>query len=329
MLLQYLHKNRKVILLSVFCAVIFGVIFYLYSIPVSIVWYASLLCFFALMLVIVPDYFKFRKKRKMLEELQESIHLTIERLPDTADNIEVAYQKLLKLLYQSKADTENQAALKYSEMMDYYTLWAHQIKTPIAAMRLLLQAEENEQNAELLEQLFKTEQYVDMVLQYLRIGSMSSDFLIKQYSLDDMVRQSIRKYAKSFIRKKIQLDFSELNCTVVTDEKWLVFVIEQLLSNALKYTKQGKISIYMAPDREKTLVIEDTGIGIQAEDLPRILEKGYTGYNGRRDKKSTGIGLYLCKTITNKLNHGLYITSESEKGTKVWIDLASAELQVD
>ena len=134
--------------------------------------------------------------------------------------------------------------MKRSDLIDYYTLWAHQIKTPISAMYLLLQSEDREQNDELSMELFKIEQYVEFVLQYLRVESMSSDLKLKQYSLDNIVKQAVRKYAKFFIRKKINLNFKELGCDVLTDEKWLVFVIEQLLSNALKYTYEGTISIY-------------------------------------------------------------------------------------
>ena len=151
-------------------------------------------------------------------------------------------------------------------------------------MYLILKEEENEQSLELSSELFKIEQYVEFVLQYLRLDSMSSDLVLKKYSLDDIVRQSVRKYARMFVRKKIKLDFKELGCEVLTDEKWLCFVIEQILSNALKYTKEGTISIYMHPSLEKTLVIEDTGIGI-AEDLNACFERGFTGYNGRWDKK--------------------------------------------
>ena len=138
-------------------------------------------------------------------------------------------------------------------------------------------------------ELFKIEQYVEMALNYLRVEDISSDLSFKQYAVDDMVCQVIRKYAKIFISKKIKMDFKPTKACIVTDEKWFIFVLEQIISNALKYIKKGQISIYM---KEKSLVIEDTGIGIPAEDLPRIFEKGFTGYNGRENKKSTGNGLY-------------------------------------
>ena len=187
-----------------------------------------------------------------------------------------------------------------------------------------MQSEESEQNKELSIELFKIEQYVEMVLQYLRTDSESSDFVIMKHSLDGMVRQAVRKYAKMFIYKKISLDLKALNREVITDDKWLVFVIEQILSNSLKYTGSGTISIYLEGD--STLVVEDTGIGIRPEDLPRVFEKGFTGYNGRDDKKSTGIGLYLCKRILIKLSHTIAVESEVGKGTKVKVGLDSVNL---
>ena len=177
------------------------------------------------------------------------------------------------------------------------------------------------------QHLFKIEQYVEMVLSYIRLDNSENDFVIKEYNLDDIVRQAIRKYAPLFIRKKISLDFQNTNYKVLTDEKWLVFVIEQLLSNAIKYTNKGKISIY--PLENKKMVIEDNGIGISPEDIPRIFDKGFTGYNGRADKKATGLGLYLCKNILDKLSHKISIESEIGVGTKVILDLSMININIE
>jgi signal transduction histidine kinase len=188
-------------------------------------------------------------------------------------------------------------------------------------MKLLLQNSEDQCTSSALSQeLFKIEQYVEMVLHYLRLESMSSDFLIRQYELRDIVSQAVKKHAVLFINKKLSFNLEEFSCKVVTDEKWLMFVIEQIISNALKYTPSGSISIYTqrVPDK-LILVIEDTGIGIRPEDLPRIFERGFTGYNGRLDKKSTGIGLYLCKQILDKLSHTIEVSSGVGKGTRISI----------
>jgi signal transduction histidine kinase len=221
----------------------------------------------------------------------------------------------------------NQYQNEKSESMDYYTTWVHQIKTPISVMQMILQSEDSDEHRELLVELFRIEQYVEMVLSYLRLDSTSSDFIFKQYKLDDIIRTAIRKFAPQFIRKRIKLQYEAIDCTVITDEKWLLFILEQLLSNALKYTKNGQITISVSED--KILRISDTGIGIAPEDLPRIFEKGFTGYNGRADKKSTGLGLYLSKKAADKLSHTLTVHSVVGKGTTFVLDLQSSSLEVE
>ena len=205
----------------------------------------------------------------------------------------------------------------------HYTVWAHQIKTPIAAMRLTLQNTDSSFSRKLSVELARVEQYVDMVLCYLRLDTDTRDYVIAVYDLDDILRQALRKFAGQFIGKKIHLDYQPLNAQVMTDEKWLLFVIEQILSNALKYTQQGCVSIYL--ESPKILCIRDTGMGIAAEDLPRIFEKGYTGYNGRTDKKASGLGLYLCARICRNLGHGISAESEPDKGTVIKLNLNTAE----
>ena len=220
----------------------------------------------------------------------------------------------------------------------------HQVKTPIAALRLLLQNKNDEgQMTEELSELFGIEQYVEMALQYQRLDSETTDFVFEETDLDEIIRTSVRKYARQFIAKKISLSYEPVERTVITDKKWLSFVIEQVISNAVKYTKTGGIKIYLEDgdgtmsvpvqkashrkedDGENSgmksvrLVIEDTGIGIRAEDLPRICEMGYTGCNGHERQHSSGIGLYLCSRILKKLGHTFSITSKEGVGTVVKI----------
>ncbi|MDO0822632.1 sensor histidine kinase [Desulfosporosinus nitroreducens] len=337
---QYLRGQSRGILLYCIFAGIFALVFYLYHLPAEAVLYAALLCAVLALLVLTADFHGYYQRCRVLRDLQKQIMFSLEGLPEAKGLLEKEYQELITALYRDKIRLVSRADNERRDLVDYYTLWAHQIKTPIAAMGLLLQslpsaeddgstAQSMEQNRELAMELFKIEQYVEMVLQYLRLESPSSDFVLKRYALDDIVRQAVRKYAKMFIRKKISLDFSQLNCDVLTDEKWLVFVIEQILSNALKYTNRGKISIYLERDDAKTLVIADTGIGIAGEDLPRVFEKGFTGYNGRRDKKSTGIGLYLCQRILTQLSHTIVIEGEPGKGTKVKIGLDRVDMVME
>jgi signal transduction histidine kinase len=289
--------------------------------------YPNLLCLFLCIIAIGMGFARMYRKKQLLEQIGQAAVFDFSALPTPDGEVENMYQTLLRTL-QNTCDTQaNQTAKRYADMMDYYTLWAHQIKTPIAAMRLLLQDADTDEQRALLEQLQSVEQYVEMVLGYLRLESPSSDYVIRNYALDDIVRQAVRKFASQFIRRKLRLEYAPLNVSVITDEKWLLFVIEQVLSNALKYTRSGSVSITL--EAPKTLCIRDTGIGIAPEDLPRVFEKGYTGCNGRTDKRATGIGLYLCRRILEKLGHTIAIASTPGAGTTVRIGLAQDALEVE
>ena len=329
----YVKRHRLgICMYSLFC-VIFATVLFLYRMPMEPTVYAVSLCLTLAVIVLITDSARYRKKVEILTWQLEAVKEGTEKLPGPEDEIEQLYQMLLKNAQIEHARQVGNILQEKSEMTDYFTLWTHQIKTPIAAMHLLLQQEirlqaqeitvqeENKaqeqyymQKQEIESELFKIEQYVEMVLQYLRLNSSVNDFVLQEYELDGIIRQAVRKYAPMFIRRKLSLHYEPLQVKAVTDEKWMTFVLEQILSNAIKYTSSGDISIRM---ENGCLVIEDTGIGILPEDLPRIFDKGYTGYNGRSDKKASGIGLYLVKKILNKLGHKILIESEPGKGTKV------------
>lgn len=321
---RFCREHIKDICLYAGFAGVFIVVFYLYNIELEAVKYGFLLTFVWVLVYGVAGFIRYYGRHRALVETEQKIITELEGMPAPGTLIEEDYQNILRRLYEDKLEIESDMRISKQETADYYGMWVHQIKTPIAAMRILLQSWEEEGDKEsalrrdMKVELFKIEQYVEMVLLYLRMGDMSSDLDFQEYQLDDVIRQAIRKYSKMFILRKIRLDFQETGKRVLTDEKWLVFVIEQILSNGLKYTKKGSISIYMEED---ALVIRDTGIGISPEDLPRVFEKGFTGYNGRRDKKSTGIGLYLCKSILDRLGHKIEIRSQVGRGTSVYLRL--------
>ena len=288
--------------------------------------YTALLSGVLALLLALLDLRRFSLRHRQLSDALKSIRVSDEQLPPPENLIEEDYRQLIRALGEEKQRQTSAMDLRMSDMQDYFTLWAHQIKTPIAAMRLILQTRPENSATEIEGELFRVEQYVEMVLNYLRLDSDSTDFVFKTCALDGIIRQCVRKYAKQFIRKKISLEYGGTALQVLTDEKWLCFVIEQILSNALKYTSAGSIRIFT---QGETLVIADTGMGIAPEDLPRVFEKGYTGYNGRTDKKATGIGLYLCKMILQKLGHDISISSEVGKGTRVSIDLSREEIVLE
>lgn len=323
----YIKQNIKVLLLFIVFALVFCIVFSLYNLETEAIYYSIILCAFIGLIYICINFINYYKKHIQLYKLQNEISISLENLPSPKTLMEEDYTNLILNLNKEYKTYISKSDIAKSDMIDYYTMWVHQIKTPISAMKLLIQTSESEISSDLSSELFKIEQYVEMVLSYIRLGSNENDFVIKEYDLDNIVRQAIRKYAPLFIRKKINLDFQPTTYKVLTDEKWLVFVIEQLLSNAIKYTNKGKISIY--PLENKKLVIEDTGIGISKEDIPRIFDKGFTGYNGRTDKKATGLGLYLCKNILDKLSHKISIESEVGVKTKVILDLSMLNVNIE
>lgn len=327
MLLKYLKQKRKLFLLAAICGLIFVICFSLYRFPIKAVLYPVALCGLVCIGFLISDYLNVRRKFLKLERMQTDGKMNIEHLPEADRLDEEVYQKLIHVMNENQQELYGSMEHKFTEMMDYYTVWAHQIKTPIAAMRLNLQNEDSVLSRKLMADLIRIEQYVEMVLMYLRLDSDSSDYVIKEHEIGSIVKAAIKKFSGEFISRKISLDMEELGGTVITDDKWLSFVIEQVISNALKYTPKGTISIYM--EEPKVLCIKDTGIGIAPEDLPRIFEKGYTGYNGRTDKKASGIGLYLCKRICTNLGHQISAVSEPDQGTLVRISLKQERLQVE
>lgn len=255
-------------------------------------------------------------------ELQNLSKLTaemIENLPEPGNCVEEVYADIVRKLQREIIDFKNVSSSSYQEMMDYYTVWVHQIKTPISSMRLTLDNLDTEEGRRLRADLFRLCQYVDMVLAYLRLDSTSKDYVFKEYKLHDILSVSIKKFSQEFIGRHLSLSYEPIDTVVLTDEKWFSFMFEQILSNALKYTKEGGISIFMAD--EKTLVIKDTGIGIEESDLPRIFEKGFTGFNGRSNREASGLGLFLCRRICNNL--GISISAESTVGVGTSIILKS------
>ena len=291
-------------------------------------WYATFIYWIVISIYYCYCFVMFYRKSVFLDNIKEQLLVSTSVFSSNDNPIEIKYQELLDFTIGAYRKEISNKDLEYNDMLEYYTLWAHQIKTPIAAMRLLLQQErQTKLSQDISDELFHIERYVEMVLQYIRVGRINNDLLIQEYELDSIIKQAVNKYSKVFIRKKISLDYNNVNIKVITDEKWLLFVLEQILSNALKYTPKGSVKIYMEPNRDKVLVIEDSGIGIKKEDLPRIFEKGYTGYNGRIDKKSSGIGLYLSKAILTKLSHNIDVESIPKQGTRILIDLHSYPLR--
>lgn len=324
---EYLFQYRRVAAVFLLFSAVSALVFSLYNVPPEPIFYTALICAVIGLAVVFVRFFLYRRRRLLLRDIEANLPLMTEELPPVRDPEHEALRRIIFRLAEISRKNIADLNSERRESIEYYTVWMHQIKTPIAAMRMILQAEDTETNRELSAELFRIEQYAQMALYYLRLDSASTDFLIKKIPLDRVLKQAIHQYAPLFVRRKIRLIYRETDASVLSDEKWLLFLVEQLLSNAVKYTVSGSVTIEFTED--ETLKISDTGIGIAAEDLPRIFEKGYTGLSGRTHRKSTGLGLYLCKRTADKLGHRIAVTSSVGEGTTVSIGLRSAEIEIE
>lgn len=325
---KYIRQYRYTMLMFLIFSGIFAAVFSLYDLQAEAVLYSAGLCFLVTAAVLSAHFYFYLKKHRNRTDLLQNIEIASEDYPKLNTLPEEDYWKMVLKLKGLLNESITAKSNQQKENVEYYTTWVHQIKTPISVMAMILQGEDTAEHLELSAQLFRIERYVEMVLNYIRLGEDSSDLVFEEYSLDGIIKQAVHKYAPQIIRKRIALKYEpKENVTVITDEKWLLFIIEQLLSNAVKYTEKGEIEIKVTKD--KRLVIADTGIGIAEEDLPRIFEKGFTGYNGRSDKKSTGLGLYLCKLTADKLSHRITAESRVGMGTAVTVDLNRYRLEAE
>ena len=230
------------------------------------------------------------------------------------------YQKLSDVKDDNERLVNENKTLK-SEMLNqkddlnaYFLMWLHQIKTPMTVSKLLLEKPDETTNTKLKMQLMYIEQYINMAMNYLKMIDHSTDMDITEVNLDDIIKNLLKKYSLLFIHNHISLEYQSNLTYVVSDSQWLTILIEQILSNALKYTENGKISIQYLEDKH-ALEIKDTGIGIRSEDIPKIFDRGYSGFNGRMNEKSSGLGLYLARKISERLNIQIEVESKLSKGS--------------
>ncbi len=324
---SFIRSRRRGIGRFLLFCLIFLCVFLLYHLPAGAVLYPSLLCGALGIWFLLGDGRRYREKHRQLCRLSKLPGELMEDFPEPEDPLEEDYLEIIRLLQDEQLQTKNEMNRRFEDMMEYYTIWVHQIKTPIASMHLALEKEDSALSRQLSMELGRIEQYVEMVLCYLRLDSDSTDYVFGEYELDEIVRQAVKKYAGQFIYRKLKLNYSPFHLQVTTDEKWLLFVLEQILSNAMKYTFRGSVTIEL--EEPSTLCMKDTGIGISPEDLPRIFEKGYTGCNGRTDKKASGLGLYLCRRICDNLGHSIQAESVPGEGTALRIRFEQKKVQGD
>lgn len=312
----FLYHQRKLYLIYSLTCLLFLLTFYLYDLSLAPFYDGLLFTGFVLVVDLVVNYPKFAKKQKYLALLAQKnfyqhTHLT---LPAVTDATEASYQTLVQHVLAQNAQQSEDFMKAKKALLDDFGLWLHQIKTPLAALDLMTQTNQPLKESDIKSQLVQVNDYLQMLLNYLRQSFNHEDLVIQSIDLAPVVTSVIKKYALFFSQKDIQLIRENLDHTVISDAKWLTFILEQVIFNALKYTRHGQLTIRY---QHQQLSISDTGIGIRPEDLPRIFEKGYTGYNGREYQRASGLGLYLSKTAATRIGLGMVLTSTLGKGTTV------------
>lgn len=324
---KWLRSRRTVVSVFFMFACLLAASFYLYRLPLRAVLYPAGLCAALGLLLLAIDYAGTVRRHKVWRHLYAPAAARQSELPPPETVAEADAAAVIVRLRQALIVDEMAAQSRYDNMMEYYTLWAHQIKTPLAAMRLTLAGEDSPAARTLGVELARTERYADMVMTYLRLDDAKGDYVFRETAVDPLVREAVKRFSGEFIAKHLTVDIAGTGIVTVTDAKWLFFVLEQLLSNALKYTRTGGVRIFSpAPCK---LSIADSGIGIAPEDLPRIFERGYTGGSGRTDAHSSGIGLYLCRRVCDLLGVGLTATSTVGVGTTVTLDFTQKRSRME
>ena len=318
---EVLRHNRSAILLWLIINLLHLTVFLLYRVMMEPMLYALFLSFCLLAVILAADTVKETARHRERQRAAQSVVRDWKNLPEAQSLAEEDYQAMIAALGEQLEKHLADYSAQQQDQLDYYTAWVHQIKTPIAVMKLKLSGD-TPVNRLLLGELLRIEQYADMVLQYIRLGSPSHDLVIREYGLDELIRDAVRRFAPQFVERKLRLEYTPVTQKVVTDQKWFGCILEQLISNAVKYTPSGTVSIEV---RDGRLTVADTGIGIAAEDLPRIFEKGYTGLNGRTARKSSGLGLYLAKKAADLLNIPLSVESTVGEGSRFTLAIRHLE----
>lgn len=301
-------------MLFIFYSLLF-IFSYLFEDERTVLQYVIILLLLTSLIGLILDFVK---------QYQNFRHAVLYGESDAYTPLEALLTSRIRTLEKDKKELKIQHQEKQSDLLDYYTLWVHQIKTPIAASKLLVQdLQEQTFKNQLEQELFKIDSYTNLVLQYLRLESFHDDLVVEKENIEDLVKEVVKKYTLFFIQQGLSLNLHDLNHTVITDKKWFLVILEQVLSNSLKYTKQGSIEIFF---QEDTLHMKDTGLGIQNSDLLRVFERGFSGYNGRLTHQSSGLGLYLSKKIADKLGHELHLHSVVGEGTTVMITFKEKKL---
>lgn len=316
-----LQKNRAAVRLFVCSAALNAGVFFLYRLPPGPFLYAEAILLFGSLFAFAWDYAKEAARIRGLEAAAAALENGSLSVPEGKTLAERKLTAMLLTLEKRAERYHSDEMRARRDAEDFATEWVHEIKTPVAVLRMSLK----EADATVLSELLRIEQYAEMALSYIRLGSVTNDLVIGPCELDEVVRESVRRFAPQFISGRVKLTFEPSGASAVTDRKWCRCILDQLISNAVKYTPEGGgVTVRVSTG---FIAVEDTGCGIKEEDLPRVFEKGYTGLNGRRDMRASGLGLYLAARAAALINARLTAESREGEGSRFTLFFPDTEQQ--
>lgn len=322
-IITFIKERMPFLIINLISFFLIAILMEIASVPLNIVFILLLIWFGPLLIYMFLEYIKYKKYLSNLTQTVEALDIKY-LLSEVIEEAGFQEANIINDIFRqcNKSMHENVKYYKdeQSEYREYIETWVHEIKTPIASAKLILENDDSNLSERINYEMKRVEGFIEQVLYYARSSDVSKDYIIKEFKLRDVVMKAIKSNSRDFISKNIKLNIKEVEGNVFTDEKWVEFIINQIIINAVKFSapNKGKVVIYSKVNENNIiLTIEDNGVGINEKDIDRVFEKGFTGENGRKFGKSTGIGLYLCKKLCDKLGIGVSLSSKVNEGTKV------------
>ena len=322
-IIEFIKERMIFLIINLIMFLLVAILMKIVKVSINIILILFLIWFGPILIYMFLEFIKYRRYLNNLINTVENLDRKY-LLPEVIEEPRFQEARIINDVLKQCNKSMHEKVKHYKdeqiEYREYIETWVHEIKTPIASAKLILENDDSNLSSRINYEMKRVEGFIEQVLYYARSSDVSKDYIIKEFSLRSVVMKSVKSNSRDFINKNIKLDIRGIEGNIFSDEKWVEFIINQIIINAVKFSipNEGKVSIYSKVNENNIiLTIEDNGVGINEKDIDRVFEKGFTGENGRKFGKSTGIGLYLCKKLCDKLGIGISLNSKENIGTKV------------
>ena len=322
-IIEFIKERMIFLIINLIMFLLVAILMKIVKVSINIILILFLIWFGPILIYMFLEFIKYRRYLNNLINTVENLDRKY-LLPEVIEEPRFQEARIINDVLKQCNKSMHEKVKHYKdeqiEYREYIETWVHEIKTPIASAKLILENDNSNLSERINYEMKRVEGFIEQVLYYARSSDVSKDYIIKEFSLRSVVMKSVKSNSRDFINKNIKLDIRGIEGNIFSDEKWVEFIINQIIINAVKFSipNEGKVLIYSKVNENNIiLTIEDNGVGINEKDIDRVFEKGFTGENGRKFGKSTGIGLYLCKKLCDKLGIGISLNSKENIGTKV------------